>query len=281
MAASAVTIRRPDGSLDGGSIFPALTLVPGREALEYGLRVHNIAAGPSGQMLRRSALRTAGARFDDSFTWAADWELTIRLFLGGDLVYLPERLNVLDLSAAGRFHSTALSAEQFRDECRVTVRAVCEYGLCVSDELATAALARIDRLHAEHGHDPALGGDRARAHRAVGARIGWEEAGRRTSHAILRRWDGWRPLVTAYVEEFGEAEPVSLALVATAGAGVSEEAMLRDVAAHLTAEGRDPATVPDLSLAVADRPAPAHPDWLERAAALARPDLRAALRAAA
>ena len=283
VAASAVSIRNPDGSMDGGAIFPTTTLLPGRAGIEYGLRVHNVAGGPSGQMLRTAALTGEAARFDETFSWAADWELTMRLFLHGDLVYVPSPLSVLDLTAAGRFHTSALSADQFRDECRVTAGAVAGLGSEVSDELAAAALARIDRLYAKRGCDAALSPDRERAHQAVGARSSWEDAGRRVFTAVLDRWDGWQPLVSAYVAEFGGSEPVSLALVAGSGAGVDPERMYADVAAHLAGLGRDPETIPDLSLAAAPPTAPAAPEaeWLELAGRLSEPELRERLRHAA
>src|SRR5205085_10672761 len=109
----------------------------------------------------------------------------MRLFLHGDLVYLPEDLSVVDLGAAGRFHNQAFSPAHFRDECRVTVRFAAESGLEVSDELAAAAAARIEKLYA--GHAPrvpdavrsAFAADLARTRRALRERISWEATARR------------------------------------------------------------------------------------------------------
>src|SRR5205085_5218608 len=70
--------------------------------------------------------------------------------------------------------------------------------------------------------------------------------------AVLDRWDGWQTTIEAYVAEFADADPVSLAVVATPPAGADAERMFADVSALLADLGRDPAAIPDLSLLVAE-----------------------------
>jgi GT2 family glycosyltransferase len=214
MACSAVSIVNADGSTDGGAIFPQPTLLAGRAAIEFGLRVHNLANGPSGQLLRRSMLDQARIRFDESFSWAADWELTMQLFRVGDLVYLPEALSILDLRSPGRFHNQTFSARHFRDECRVTVRFASECGLAVPAELADAAVSRIEQLYAKHAPTvadvtrSAFAADVARTRRAVRERIGWEQTARGVFAADALR-------ITAPPGRIDEAQAIAAAIEST------------------------------------------------------------------
>ncbi len=281
MAASSVAIADPQGGVSVTSIFDQPTVVPGRAALEWGLTRGNIAHGPSGQMLRRSVLEEHGVRFDESFSWAADYELTMRLFLHGDLVYLPDRLHVLDLSQQ-RFHNHTGSLVQFRDECRVATVALDTYGIEAGSELRRAACRRIERLHAEALAGGGSAAELDAVRRAALAALAGER--RRITYLAAVDWRdeaAWRSMVTAYVSEFTQAESVSLVLRATLPPGVTIQDAFQGVVGLLVELRRDPETIPDLALEDAgEPPAATRPDLVLSPAA--PPDeLRRAMRGAA
>jgi glycosyltransferase involved in cell wall biosynthesis len=281
MAASSVSIADAQGRVSVVSIFDQPTVVPGRAALEWGLTRGNIAHGPSGQMLRRSVLEEHGVRFDESFSWAADYELTMRLFLHGDLVYLPDRLHVLDLSRQ-RFHNDTASLVQFRDECRIATGALTGYGIEVGPDLRRAACGRIERLYAEA---LAGGGNRAEldaVRRAVLAQLASER--RRITYLATVDWQdeaAWRGVVGAYVGEFAQGEPVSLVLRAALPPGATVQDAFQGVVSLLGELGRDPETIPDLALEDAAGPQGATRPDLVLAPSDPPAELRRAMRAAA
>src|SRR5262249_11065532 len=150
---ASLSFKQADGHVDFLPHFDSDRLIPGEEARRSSLVDGNIAAGPSGQLWRHTAL--GGLTFDEALPWAADYDLSLRLLRRGDFVYLRRKLYHFDLGAQ-RFHSAADAGTQLADECAVAVR----HG-------APDALPRIEALHARLGGGPELDAILDDAHTAL------------------------------------------------------------------------------------------------------------------
>jgi glycosyltransferase involved in cell wall biosynthesis len=144
---TSLSFGQPDGRIDFMPHFDGDRVIAGPDALRMSVAEGNLAACPSGMLLRGSVLREHGLRFDESLSWAADYELSLRFFLHGDFAYLRRPLFVFDLGA-GRTHNATPFARRFDDECAVVERAN-EYGVDLGDDVRSAALERLMRLGSE------------------------------------------------------------------------------------------------------------------------------------
>lgn len=82
---ASLTMRYADGRLEFQPRFPGDVVVAGPEARRISLVEGNLAANPTGQLWRASAL--GGLRFDETLPWAGDHDLALRLLERGDFAY--------------------------------------------------------------------------------------------------------------------------------------------------------------------------------------------------
>lgn len=270
---STLSFLQADGRVDFLPRFDRDVVVPGTDALATGLTSESLAAGPTGQLLRRSVLEHARLRFDERFSWAADYEFSLRVFQAGDLGYLRRQLYHFDLGA-GRFHNASAEVTRFADECRVITVGLTEYGLDVAEEVRFRALARLERLRDEYaGRNPDVRGDlnatldeartaiapattppgsqhepESSSAETQGERITVDGAHGFTFLSVfdwtLRK--GWDVLVRAYAEEFAPGEDVTLVLKPFSSAGVTPEQMGAELEAYIRGLGRELDELPDI-----------------------------------
>jgi glycosyltransferase involved in cell wall biosynthesis len=191
---ASLSFRYDDGHVDFLPHFDSDRLIAGADASHASLVEGNIAAGPSGQLWRRSALD--GLAFDEALPWAADYDFSLRLLRRGDFAYLRRQLYHFDLGT-GRFHSAADPCTQLADECAVAIR-----------HSAAGALPRLEALHARLGGGPELDAILDDA-RAALARVRLDTRG---VSLLLRLEHEWHSALDAYLDEIRPEEDVTLVL---------------------------------------------------------------------
>jgi glycosyltransferase involved in cell wall biosynthesis len=198
---ASLSFREADGRVDFLPHFACDRLIAGEEARRSSLVEGNIAAGPSGQLWRRSAL--AGLAFDAALPWAADYDFSLRLLRRGDFAYLRRHLYLFDLGAA-RFHSAADPVTQLADECAVAMR----HG-------AAGALPRLEALHTRLGGGPELDAilDETRAALAP------KPLDTRGVSLLLELDGPWEQALCTYLDEIHPEEDVTLVVKPPLGSG--------------------------------------------------------------
>lgn len=116
---ASLSFRHADGTVEFLPHFPDSRVLTGEDARRACLTEGNLVANPSGQLWRTGAL--AGLRFDESLSWAADYDFALSLLRRGDFVYLREQLYLFDLGA-NRHHNAAGGEERLADEQAVLLR---------------------------------------------------------------------------------------------------------------------------------------------------------------
>jgi glycosyltransferase involved in cell wall biosynthesis len=197
---ASLSFRYTDGGVDFLPHFDSDRLIAGEEARRISLVEGNIAAGPSGQLWRCSAV--AGLRFDESLPWAADYDFSLRLLRRGDFAYLRHQHYLFDLGAQ-RFHSAADPLTQLADECEIALR----HG-------AGAALPRLEALRARLGGRPELDAILMAAREALTPK----PLDTRGVSLLLVLEGDWEETLRRYVDEITPHEDVTLVLKPPAAA---------------------------------------------------------------
>ncbi len=123
LARASLTILQRGGATQFVPLFEASCLLAGPEAIRYCVERGNIAAGPTAQLFRRSAITANDLRFDIGMSWAADYDFAVRLLESGDFAYVREPLFVFDETAQRHYASRNLVAE-LREELAIRLLAV-------------------------------------------------------------------------------------------------------------------------------------------------------------
>ena len=129
-------------------LFDSTRCVTGQEAIEYGITIHNAAAGPSAQMFRRNVVADHKISFDTGNAWAADYEFAMRLYEWGDLYYVRKSLFVFENTA--RFATQTKLWQELHDWIEVIGGSVARYQTRLGPEVLSRARAKVQSLHREY-----------------------------------------------------------------------------------------------------------------------------------
>ena len=199
---ASLTMRYADGRLEFQPRFPGDVVVAGPEARRISLVEGNLAANPTGQLWRASAL--GGLRFDETLPWAGDHDLALRLLERGDFAYRHAALYVFD-AGAHRFHNASAAAERLASDCEVAVR----HG-------GPETLPLLERYARDLGGGPELD----RILDGARARLAPPRLDLRGTSFLLPLDDGWESVVERYLREFAADDDVTLVLKPRHGAGL-------------------------------------------------------------
>ena len=144
MACAALYLHQPDGSATFSPILSMSMTLPSATALEVGLTQFNLAAGPTVQMLRASAVAAHALCFDTALQWASDYDLTLRLLQHGDLAYVHEAGGVADLTVP-RFNTDGALVLKCREDATVVLRCFRDSGALAAGRFLEQTAARLQR----------------------------------------------------------------------------------------------------------------------------------------
>ena len=191
---ASLSFRHADGHVDFLPHFDSDRLIPGEEARRSSLVDGNIAAGPSGQLWRHTAL--GGLAFDEALPWAADYDFSLRLLRRGDFAYLRRKLYLFDLGAQ-RFHSAAEPRRSSRTSAP-----------------SRSGTERPTRCHGSRRctRASAAGRSSTRSSTRRAPRSRRSQLDTRGVSLLLVLEGDWEDALRAYVDEIGAEEDVTLVL---------------------------------------------------------------------
>lgn len=191
---TSLTMQHADGRVEFHPRFGADTLVEGREARRLSLSGGSLAANPTGQLWRMAALD--GLRFDETLSWASDYDFAMRLFERGDFAYRRAQLYVFHTDAHG-FHNASTGARRLADECEIVAR----YG-------DVESMPFLERYARDLGGGSELESILARTR----TRLARPRLDVRATSFLLPLDHGWEAVVERYLRAFAADDDVTLVL---------------------------------------------------------------------